>query len=482
MIFQTNTVAGIVLLLFFCLAGVSFAGEAGPRTTYPVQSNRVVTTSASGRFVVTGPDAVSNIAWTRWAEETTGQLEHFLGVKFPFRRMEAIDIRLVSGREAASIPAFLSRVDSGLFQRMITLNATAPLDFEAVDELLCRALVTGYIRDRYRGKEGGGVPSVPEWLTMGVVQNLRPVIRTRNRNVIMAWRTDQDFPRLTAMLQWQTLPEGWPRYRSLCGMAFNWLGTFNETIQSNQPIEKKVQPTANSTDPYVRILDRLANDGAVTAVWLAGEFTRTGSEEDMEKAWREWVGRQAHLIQSFGEVSSVLIEQLRDELPLEVPSGEAGGQAIGLAPRDAIERRGAPGVSLAAMEKVQRLRALTLGKAEELTRLGEAYARFYERLSVGAWPMTLYHELNKAEKAMDQLADLTRRREAYLDAVEREWPQRLAGWKEVSDVLEPVLDKGRLERYVDEAEKKYLQAQKETSRDLGHDNKDNDSQDNSGNH
>jgi hypothetical protein len=262
-------------------------------------------------------------------------------------------------------------------------------------------------------------------------------------------------------------------------MAVNWFGSFGETV----PIERRFGGTPRpADDSYGRMLNRLADHGAVTPAWLAGELTRTGTEADMEKAWREWVGRQAGLIQSFGEVSSVLIEQLRSELTLEVWPGEAGEPSLRLSPREAIERRGDSGVSQAAMEKVQRLRALTLGKAEELTRLGEAYALFYERLAGGAWAMTLNHELKKAEKAMDQLADLTRRREAYLDAVEREFQQRSMPWKETSGVREPVLDKGRLERYVDEAEKKYLQTLKATSRDSGHDNKDNDSQDNSGNH
>lgn len=437
-----------LLLVFPARTAFPADGATGEARAAGAPTNRIYTTSATGRFVASGPDAFFTMTQTRRAEETAAQLERFLGVKFPLRRPEVIEIRLVSGREAAASPALASSIDNGLLQRAIIINMAASPDPEVIGELLCRALMTGYIRERRRGGAVGPMPAIPEWLTMGVAQNLDPAVRVRNRNVVMAWRPESAVPRLGDVLRWQTLPEGWPRHRALCGMAVGWLGTFGEAVS-----------------PYARIMDRLADTGAVTSEWLADELTGRGSVALMEQAWREWMGRQANLIHSFGEVSSDLIEQVRAELPLAAPSGPDGGAPLWVTPREAIARRAEPGVSFAAMQKAQRLRAMTLGKAVELVSLGETYAQFYERLAAGAWTITLNRTLNRAEASLERLADLTRKREAYLDAVERDVQQGSTVWRETSAAQEPVLEKGRLESYVDRAEQKFRETPGETSRD-----------------
>jgi len=387
--------------------------------------------------MVVGPDAVSNMSQTRWAETTTEQLEHFLGTKFPFRRQQVIEIRVVSGREAAMAPKLDTRYEGGLFQRVITISAEPPSDPETMDELLCRALVMGNIEDRRRGARSSP-PSIPEWFSMGVAQNLKLASRVRNRDVLTAWRTGTPVPAVADVIRWQALPEGWPRYRSVCGMFLNWLGTFGRDAA-----------------PYDRILNLLAGNGMVTSEWLAGDLTGIGSASDMEAAWREWVGRQSNVIQSFGELSSVLIERLASELPLIVPSDKVGDLPMRLSPREAIGKRDLQAVSVAAMEKAQSLRALTLGKAKELVEVGGLYACFYESLSKGSMVMVLKYRLGKAEKALEKLADLTRKREAYMDVVEREQRRRTPEWRETSSPREPVLDKGRIERYLDGAEQKF---------------------------
>lgn len=424
------------------LGGGHAAGEVVPQT------NRSFTTSATGRFVARGPDVFTCMAQTRWAEETTGNLERFLGVKFPIRRSEAIEIRLVSGREAAFLPSLVCREESGLFLRVLVVNTAVSPDPEVMDELLCRALMTGYIRERRRGVAGSRMPAIPQWLTMGVAQNLDAAVRGRNRDVVTEWRPESEVPTLADVFRWESIPEGWPRYRSVCGMVTQWLGTFGVSVS-----------------PYVRIMDRLADTGGVREEWLAETLTGLGTGAAMEQAWREWLQRQGNLIHSFGEVSSRLIGQVQAELPLAVSSGPDNAVPLWLTPREAIARRGEPGVSFAALQKAQRLRSVTLGKAEELVSVGEDFAVFYERLASGAWTVTLSRALGRAEKKLELLAELTRKREAYLDALEREVRDRSGEWRDPAPAREPVLEKGRFERYVDEAEMKFGDRPKDTSRD-----------------
>jgi hypothetical protein len=424
------------------------------------------------------------MAWTRWAEETLTRLERSLGLNFTFRRREPIEIHLISGRDASVVPEYAARVNSGFFQRVIVVNVALPCDQEILDELLCRALITGYVRDRCMGRVDAVMPSIPEWLTMGIAQNLSPELWRRNRTVVMGWREDSTCPRLMDALNWQRLPAGWPRYRSFCGMMVHWFGAVAE-VSLLTPLEGKSQSMAGATtDAYVRILDQLADEGAVAPVWLASELTLTGTVEGMEKRWQEWLGTQGNIIQSFGEISSDLIERLRGELSLEVlPTGNvAMVSSTWLTPSEAIERRREPGVSLAAGIKAQRIRFLTIGKAEELVKAGEMYAQFFDGVAVDKWSWTLRRNLRGAEKELEALTDLTQKREAYLDAVEREQNERSSAWRVGESGREPVLDKGRLERYVDAAEKKYDVTVQGESRDEGHDSKENNTENNGGCH
>jgi hypothetical protein len=152
--------------------------------------------------VASGPDVFASMAQTRWAEETTSKLERLLGVKFPIRRPEVIEIRLVSGREAALLPSLMLREESGLLLRVLVVNTAEPADGEVMDELLCRALMAGYIRERRRGVAGSRMPAIPQWLTMGVAQNLDAAVRGRNRDVVTDWRPASEIPKLAEVFCW----------------------------------------------------------------------------------------------------------------------------------------------------------------------------------------------------------------------------------------------------------------------------------------
>lgn len=404
-----------------------------------VASDRVFTTSSSGRFMVSGPDASGNMGFSRWAEGSADQLERFTGVKFPFRRGRIVEIRQVSGPGDTGLQ--ILREGEG-FRRVITIGPAAGDDPERLDELLCRALVAGYMEEHRRR---GGEQPLPEWLTMGLAQNLRMEQRVRNRSLVTVMRMNGALPGVGDFTRWQFLPAGWPRYRSLCGMLVAWIGTYGE-----------------KDSPYARILGRLAEGGTVTPEWLAVEVTGSGSIQGMEAAWHAWVGRQGSLVQTFGELSLVLIAQLEAEIPLVMGGGGMGEWGVTLSPREAIRQRGTPAVAAAALEKAQRLRVLTLGKAPELVAAGEGFARVYEDLANGAPGMLLWFELRRAESDLDGLADLTRRRESYLDAVEKELGSKRPSGSATGERWSPVLEKGALERYVDGVERKSLDTRKKT--------------------
>lgn len=396
-------------------------------------NDRLFSTSSSGRFRIAGPDAVGNMRVSRWAENTADQLERFSGIPFPLRRGWPVEIRLGQGSD---MPGLQMLRDGEGYRRVLTLGPESQADSELLEEWLCRALLSGVLEERRRATGHGSTGRLPEWLTMGMAQNLRMEQRVRNRNVVSAWRVQDSLPEIGAMMRWESLPAGWPRQRALCGMLVNWISTHNR-----------------EGSPFVRILERLAGGEPLTPEWLAVKVAGSESIAAMQAEWVTWMRRQSNLVQSFGEISPALIEQLQAEIPLVIRDSETGGPESAFTPRMAIQARKDAAVLAAALEKSRRLRVLTLGRASELMAAGERYARFYEDLVNGAPSLLLRYRIHQADAELGRLAELTRRRSAYLDTVERESEDRRRGWVDGGIREAPVLEKGLMELYVDGVER-----------------------------
>lgn len=395
-------------------------------------TNRLFSTSSSGRFLIAGPDAAGNMRASRWAETTAGQLERFTGIQFPVRRGWIVEIRMGQGSDT---PGLQMMRDGEGYRRVLTLGPGLQTDPELLDEWLCRALLAGCLEERRRAAGRGGAGNLPEWLTTGVAQNLRMEQRVRNRNVVSAWRVQDSLPEIGAMIRWESLPAGWLRQRALCGMLVNWISTHSR-----------------DGSPFLRILDRLADGEPLTPEWLAVEVAGSDSIAAMQADWITWMRRQSNLVQSFGEISPSLIGQLQAEIPLVLAAAGPGAPESVFTPRMALQARKDAAVLAAALEKSRKLRVLTLGRASELMSAGERYARFYEDLVNGAPSLLLRYRIHQADAELERLAELTRRRSAYLDAVEGEAEARRRGWAERGSDEAPVLEKGLMERYVDEVE------------------------------
>ena len=441
--------AALALATTLLADGVLKATEAGGAS-----AGRVLTKSVSGRFAVVGPGTAVNHQYARWAEDTATRLERLLGVSFAFTGQEPVEIAVVADKTAGPAVTVTCERD-GAFKRTLTVNESHQPEYESMQEGLCALLLDGYLDDR-RHARGLALrePAVPQWFSMGVAQNLAPETRNRDRKIVCSWSPPPERPDVAAILRWRSLPEGWPRNRALCGMAVYWLGTMSE-----------------GSAVYARLLDGLAGDDSIGPEWVAERVANVGSVAALERAWREWLVRQGRTVQDLGALSSALLERLRSELDIELPV--AGQPATGarrwrrLTPADVqAERRPSAFLRLAAGEKVQAIRVLTLGKASELVEVGEAYCRFYEGVARGSWRLVTKYRLAKAEAAFEQLAALTRGREAYLDEVERE----MAGGDE-QQVLprqgldEPVLEKDPIEAYLDDAENRF--GKRETDKGAG---------------
>ncbi len=419
-----------------CVACV--ASSLAQDTNSPaVAAVRPPVTSATGRFVVSAPDAAKASEYTRWAEGMAERFERFIGVPPGFSRQTPLYIQLLPPGTLAEGVSVSCGLTGGMRRYGLTINEYVSLDYEELLAAYCRlALMAAANRDG-----NGPAAAIPEWLSMGVAQNLDPAARLRNRRLVNGWSPRAERPGAAQVLAWEHLPMRWHRTRALCGMVTAWIGTLKPQGQA-----------------WRTVLDRLAAGQRVTPEWVAVSVAGVPSAVELDRAWSEWLVGQERMVQDLGAVSSVLVEQLR--CAADVPAAELSdivreGQPEVLTPRDLIRLRRNWSVRLAAELRAQQVQALTIGKAPELVTVGRGYADFFHGLARGASGLRLRWLLARAERQLQSLAEQTSAREAYLDTIERNVARagRPASGRGVS-----ALEKSRIEAYVDEAEKRFGEA------------------------
>ncbi len=353
-----------------------------------------------------------------------------------------VEIVCVYGKSAGPAVTVDCR-SGGSARRILTINESRNPDYERMQESLCALLLDDRVEERRRilGRVAGPF-AVPGWFSMGVSQNLTVETRNRNRKVVTSWSPASERPTVASVMEWASLPEGWPRNWALCGMIVHWLGSMED-----------------GPGAYAVIIERLAEGGSVHGEWLAARIAREGSVAAVEQAWRDWLSRQSRAIQEFGALSTVLMEQLKAELDLVFPAEPEAGRVSRtlrrLTPAQVVGERERPtALRLAAAEKIQKIRAITIGKAPELVEVGEAYCLFFESVSRDAWNPLVRRRFVRAEIAFDRLAKLTRAREAFLDEIEREDADDLSR-EGAADAVEQNLEKSRIDVYLDDVERRF---------------------------
>lgn len=418
--------AGLILAAL-CAA----LGGGGPEAV------AVMTTSASGRYVVQGPDSTVNVQYTRWAEDVTARLERALGIVVPRAGLAPVMIR-VERVKAGGVGVESRCWHEGALHRELTVNEAGGVDYGRLRERLCELALSGYIADARRqvGQPSPVPPCIPPWFTAGIARNLDRETAGSNRALAASLSgRERELP-ASEVMRWERLPEGWHGRRALCGLVVGWM----LALEGGR----------------AKVIDRLVRQEPLTPEWFAVHGAGVATLPEMDRRWSEWRQRQDRAVMEFGALSVAQLAQLREALDLALPVQGGDGEVARLRPRDVAEERDRyPLIPALATDKIQRIRALTLGRAPELVAAGEAYVRFYEAVAAGAWTVTVRRRLAAAEAALDRLERLTRAREAYLDLVEKE------GRAPAEAPLAPDvrfgsgLEKGPVASYLDAAENRF---------------------------
>lgn len=416
--------AGVILAVL-CAMPAAGASEAGV----------VVTTSASGRYEVRGPDSAVNVRYTRWAEDVTARLERVLGIVVPRAGLAPVVIRVERAKAGGASVESCCRHE-GTLRRELVVNEAFAVDYGALREHLCGLALAGAIAEARRqcGYPPGEPPVFPPWFTAGVARNLDRETAVSNRALAAALSgRERELP-ASEIMRWERLPEGWQGRRALCGWVVGWMLSVEGARE--------------------KVVDRLVRQEPLSPEWFAVHGVGVESVPGMDRLWIAWRQRQDRAVMEFGALSVAHLVHLREALDMTLSPAGVGGDPVRLRPCDVVgERVRYPLIPTLAADKIQQIRALTLGRAPELVAVGESYARFFEAVAAGAWTLTVRRRLAAAEAAFDRLERLTRAREAYLDLVEQEG---LAPAERAAAVhFRSGLEKGPVASYLDAAEDRF---------------------------
>ncbi len=353
------------LLLCEVLAEEPIRGYAPPRA--PRADAPAV--SAMRRFTVSGMATADNVALAASSDDASRRIEQTLGFSIPFTRHELIRIltevdaslqggRLIKGQGWA---------DRQLLQRLM-INNPNRVDQEDILEGLCWLLLNRLVIARQDiSRRTTMLGEVPDWLAVGVAQNLYPALRARNGGVISRRWMEGERISFGEILEMEYLPDGRWGEKAAAGLAVGWL---------------LAQPRATMVfDALVQSLasgERLGIPVLVSA--LGGEMTPVR----LEKEWDLWVAQQTQVIRRWGGVSPERLTELQEMLTIravELGFAVDDGIPVELSLEALIMFRREKWVLPLATLLSLRVRGLGIGEGESFREVVDAYGRFFDLIA-----------------------------------------------------------------------------------------------------
>jgi len=157
---------------------------------------------------------------------------------------------------------------------------------------------------------------------------------------------------------------------------------------------------------FKAIAKRVAEDGDITSSWLVSVVPGCKSVGDLEEQWDRWMWKQRHIVYEPGELYPEHVERLKAALLIYpevsgIPVEDRGERP--LYPRDLIALKNRRALAETARTTSERLRALALGRGDELREVANAYCSFFEALPVTRRRSRLEELLDEAEDKLEKL-------------------------------------------------------------------------------
>jgi hypothetical protein len=376
----------------------------------------------------------------RWAEGNAAALVKILDFR-PRPKFEVpLPVEIAVTNAPAFRPVFEWRTDArGRTVQRLVIGDPERIDQEDLLELFCRLILNEFAAGpaAERGEPRGAV-TVPDWLSVGVAQNLYPALRTRNGQIVGTLVAQRAVPPFVTLLTWLHLPEGRHNEKAICGLMLQWLLGRSDGAAT------------------VKALIKRAAQGAPPTMADVATLMSAGSAAELEQEWQRWIGRQERIVRRGDETPADQLQKLRQQL---IVTGDelryAGCPDIRppQTPADLLELRTADWMPTLAAFKAEQLTRTALGKDAEYAAVVTKYCDYLDGLKRRMWPYRLRQRLQRAEKALTKLEKTVALRDAYLTRLEQTRRAGPAAAEPSPD--EQLLDKSALRDYVDRIEKSY---------------------------
>lgn len=377
--------------------------------------------SPSRRIIVSGGTAGENAELAMAAEEALQRVETLLGFEVPFTRMDPIRIVLerVDGVESGQVVKAQGWADLQLIQRIYVVNADR-VDQEDLLEALCGMVLDRCVTFRRRSEENpDSLSRAPNWISVGIAQNLYPALRARNA-AIMAdqWRSGCN-PSLAEVFTWRQLPAGRWGEKAAAGLAVGLL-----------------LAQADKNALLACLLDRVAEDPVLHLNALQDCDSIHRSPTAWEKEWDVWIAAQGELLRVTDEEPDELLRKLRATLeiaPMDLGLPQESSIPSQLTLDELIARRYEPWMGPLASLVGFQIRALAIGRWPAFGEVAEAYGRYFDALascSREGWFRRKLFARHRG-RALRRLLDHARRKHEQLEA---DLPTQSANTVDVSRV------------------------------------------------
>ena len=405
-------------LLISLLGAVATCAAASVAPT-----NTPVSAVTTRNFRVTGPEAANNSIVATYAEEALAHPEsahsaRLTGwtVRYDMFPPIRIDLAVDTNQPAQRVTRVQHMADGLLDQRIHVLNP-GRADTEDFLEALSWLMLNRLAVQAQTHLMMPAPPHVPDWLAVGLAQNLFSQYALRNRQVVLQrWQAGHPI-RLATVLGWRLLPEGRWADKAVCGVVVEWLFSYPER-----------------TALLGALLARAMAGQPITPDWLAKQIPAATDARGLEKQWDLWVLHWEDAIPNFGALTRRQTDALRELLKID-PSAYGGGGKSGralLSPDYLIAHSKEIGIRSLAVQVSAAIQATGLGRPPEYLQVLDAYAAFFDTIAdvpAHNWLVRLLHRPPNEKKlrsllvaADAQLADLEKtlaRRQSYMAEFQR---------------------------------------------------------------
>ncbi len=325
-------------------------------------------TSHQRNFIVADMPKRDALEIAVWAESVRERLSEWVGAPIPGERSYPIVISAVlrTNELTGMVLKAQDVTADGFLRQEITMINPAEMDQEDVLEALCWLLLNRWIHVHQSTPERIRRPGVyPDWLTVGVAQNLYPELRERNHREVRAREAEgHQQPVSTIVEQIYMAPGRWPE-KSRAGLVVAWLAD-------------ALTPVQLITETAVR----RANDGKLDADVIA-QLLALPDTRSVNMAWDVWMARQDKRLipgvmsSDHSGVSRVL--ELRPEMfglitPTPLPEGRLTADML-------IAGRSYDWVHRYSRAVSWRLRQEVVGKTPELVARINPFITFFDALA-----------------------------------------------------------------------------------------------------